>query len=281
MVEEFTEFAEKARVSNEEVGLNGGVIWHSARSGGPRGDYDAPLPPGLHISCGIAKIRSHSKSHGGFESDGVSLSVVHIPEEGVSFRTHLIGGAIRSFGYYLPLSALETVDPVIAAILDKAENRPLFSLKGAPVKSVPRLTSVLNDAYHGAVRETLYQARALELTAMVAAELDSGDSLASLSGCSCHIHRVRDYIEANLDKPNRLDELAQANGLSVRTMTSAFRVAFGETISDYLRRRRMEEGAAALESGASVAEAAYLVGYTPNAFSTAFRKHFQRNPSDR
>jgi AraC-like DNA-binding protein len=34
-----------------------------------------------------------------------------------------------------------------------------------------------------------------------------------------------------------------------------------------------------LEAGASVAEAAYRVGYSPNAFSTAFKRYYGRAPS--
>lgn len=280
MVQEFSEYTELVQASNEEVDFCGGVIWHSTRLNGPSSDHDAPLPPGLHISSGIAKIWASSKECGVFESLGPSLSVVHVPEGGATFQTKLQAGPARSMGYYLPTAAMDTDDPVLASICKSALGKKLLNLHSTTaMMSVPRLNSLISSAYQGDIRRSLLKARALELTALIAAELNlENTELPSSANRRCAIG-VRDLIERDLSRELHLEDFAQTIGSSVRTMTSAFRKTFNESISEYLRRRRMEEAAAALEQGATVAQAAFLVGYTPNAFSTAFKKHFGRNPS--
>ncbi|MEM1020672.1 MAG: AraC family transcriptional regulator [Pseudomonadota bacterium] len=280
MVQEFDDFAEKVQVTNDEVPLNGGVIWHSARPNGPSGNYESPLPAGLHISCGIADMYSFSRDFGVFETKGATVSILLVPDGGTSFQTTLGSGSVRSFGYYLPPSAMETDDPIMQTVLAAAQKSPLAYLtRGAAIKSAPRLTALIDPAYDIPVRDSLLQARALELTALVAAELADQGAARVSSKQRRSAQSVRDTIEASLSGPNRLEDLARANGMSVRSMTASFRQTFGVSINEYIRSRRMEEAAAALEGGASVAEAAFLVGYTPNALSAAFKKHFHRNPS--
>ena len=125
----------------------------------------------------------------------------------------------------------------------------------------------------------LLQSRAMELFAMVATELGRDSRRTRSKRVQKKMHDVRDSIEASLSSDVTLDELAKRNGISTRVMTSAFRDTFGETVQSLIIRRRLEEAAALLEAGASVATAATSVGYTPNALSTAFARHFGYPPS--
>ncbi|MEM8936818.1 MAG: AraC family transcriptional regulator [Pseudomonadota bacterium] len=280
MVQEFSDYSKLVQASNEEVHLNGGVIWHSTRLYGPPVEHDAPLPPGLHITSGIGNVWAYSKECGGFETVGASLSIVLVPEGGTIFQTKLQAGAAQSMGYYLPTAAMETDDPVLETLRKTAVGKPLLCWdKGASIRTVPRLTSLISSAFQGDVRDALLKARAIELTALIAAEVGEGATSTLSGGHSRSAFAVRDLIEAELSTELRLEDLARANETSIRTMTNAFRETFDESIGQYIRRRRMEEAAIALEQGASVAEAAFLVGYSPNAFSSAFKKHFNRKPS--
>lgn len=278
MTREFEEFAELALVSNEEMGFEEGVVWYSHRNDGPSGTYDARLPAGLHISCGVASVRTYSKALGGFQARGPVANVLFVPEDGVRFTTEMLGGAVSSFGYYMPIDAICN-NELLAAIAQRVRNQPLAPLTGQTLRAVPRLVSRLGDEFVGKSRDVLYQSRALELCAMAATEMSSEPGRVRTGRVYKRMHDVRDSIEADLSSDVTLDELARRNGMSTRVMTTAFRATFDESVHAYITRRRLEEAAVLIESGASVATAASLVGYTPNAMSTAFARHFGYPPS--
>lgn len=93
----------------------------------------------------------------------------------------------------------------------------------------------------------------------------------------CRLRRLLDSGGADhLD----MHGIAQQMGCNATTLQQHFRQAFACTIFDYLRQRRLERAAAALQrDGVSVARAAEIAGYTSQAnFSTAFRRHFGQPP---
>ena len=141
MVDEFSDYTQKVEATNEEVSFNGGVVWHSMRESGPSGEYDAPLPPGLHISCGIANTWAYSEDCGGFEVNGACVNILHVPKSGTVFKTRVDAGPARAFGYYLPDTAMENQDPVLDAIVKAASNKPMINFEGHLVRKVPRLTA--------------------------------------------------------------------------------------------------------------------------------------------
>ena len=278
MTREFEEFADKASVSNEETGLDAGVVWYSHRDNGPAGSYEASVPAGLHIGCGVAHIHAHSKHLGGFRARGPAANVLYVPEDGIEFSTELLTGAVSSFGYYVPIDSLQD-DELIANIVRTVKNKPLIPLTGQTLRAVPRLVSTVGDEFAGKSREMMFQSRAMELCVLAAAELGRHSRRARSQRVQKKMHDVRDCIEASLSSDVTLDELARRNGISTRVMTSACRDTFGESVQSLITRRRLEEAAALLEAGASVASAAMSVGYTPNALSTAFARHFGYPPS--
>lgn len=279
MTREFEDFAEKAQVSNEEIGLNSGVIWYSHRANGPAGSYDAFLPAGLHISCGIANIRTQADGFGGFEAAGPVMNVLYTPDDSVCFRTEVGSGAVSSFGYFVPAGALEDDDGVIAGIAQIAKGAPLIPIAGKALRSVPRLVTSVSNEFCGKDLEMMYQSRALELSAMVSSLLQGRYGRVKSSRLQRKMQEVVDGIEAGLAIPVTLDDLAKRHGMSARVLTTAFRNTFGESVAEFLIRRRMEEAAALLEAGALVATAANTVGYSPNAFSTAFARYYGFPPS--
>ncbi len=94
------------------------------------------------------------------------------------------------------------------------------------------------------------------------------------------ICRLRQFLDSG--RADRLDMTAIAHeiGCNPNTLQQQFRRIYGQTIFDYLRVRRLERAARALQAdGISVAQAADLAGYTSQAnFSTAFRRHFGLPP---
>lgn len=94
------------------------------------------------------------------------------------------------------------------------------------------------------------------------------------------VERALDYIEANLTAPVEPLAVAQEAGFSLYHFHRIFRGATGESMADYLRRRRLSEAARALlESRARIIDVALLYQFESQAsFSRAFRKLFGLSP---
>lgn len=91
---------------------------------------------------------------------------------------------------------------------------------------------------------------------------------------------VRDLLDSGAADGMSLEEIARHAGTNASTLQSQFRVAFGTTVFDYLRRGRLLRARQALEhEGRSIVEAACIAGYTnPANFATAYRRQFGITP---
>ncbi|GAA0575189.1 AraC family transcriptional regulator [Caenispirillum bisanense] len=90
------------------------------------------------------------------------------------------------------------------------------------------------------------------------------------------------YIEAHLDEPLSLTDVARHAAVSVSTLQRLFRDVVGLSVGDHLRRLRMDRARRLLEhDGASVTEAALVAGYGSAAnFATAFKRLYGLTPSE-
>jgi AraC family transcriptional regulator len=96
------------------------------------------------------------------------------------------------------------------------------------------------------------------------------------------VHRVMTYIDRHLDEPLDLESLAAVAHFSAFHFHRLFRAWTGETLGDYLRRRRVETGALRLltQPRSTVLEVALAVGFgSGEAFARAFKLRFGVTPS--
>ena len=85
-------------------------------------------------------------------------------------------------------------------------------------------------------------------------------------------NRALDYLEENLDKEIRLEELGRLAGCSAYHFQRMFSYLAGVPLKEYIRRRRMTRAAADLRAGEKVLEVALRYGYdSPTAFNRAFQ----------
>lgn len=134
------------------------------------------------------------------------------------------------------------------------------------------------------LKEMYVESRSIEMVAEAVTTL-RGDPMApiaeGLATREAHKARAaRDYIEANLGKALCLTEIAREIGVSPTSLQRRFKAAYGTTVVDFLRARKLELARDALErDGVSIGEAAYLAGYSnPANFTTAFRRAFGMPP---
>lgn len=91
------------------------------------------------------------------------------------------------------------------------------------------------------------------------------------------INRVMDYIEANLDGDLSLQMLARVANFSTFHFHRIFRSIVGETLYQFIQRRRLEKAASCLRANParSVTEIAFDCGFSGSAaFARAFKEAF-------
>lgn len=76
------------------------------------------------------------------------------------------------------------------------------------------------------------------------------------------IYYAKEILQARLENPPLLSELAQQVGVSETTLQKGFQMQFGTTVFGYLTNQRMEQAYQLLKNSAlTVAEVANIVGY--------------------
>lgn len=96
------------------------------------------------------------------------------------------------------------------------------------------------------------------------------------------MHRVIEHIDRGLDQQLDLDELARVANFSSFHFHRLFTAWLGETLGDYMRRRRLEIAALRLVSQPRlpVIQVALSVGFgSTEAFARAFKTRFDSTPS--
>src|SRR3977135_2494903 len=97
------------------------------------------------------------------------------------------------------------------------------------------------------------------------------------------MHRVLEHIDQHLDEALNLEMLAEVAHFSSFHFHRLFSAWMGETLGDYLRRRRLEVAAMRLPAPprVSVRDAALSVGFgSGESFARAFRNRFGCSPTD-
>lgn len=95
------------------------------------------------------------------------------------------------------------------------------------------------------------------------------------------IRRAVEYIEQHLTEPLRVDEVAAAAGVGTRALQSSFKEETGETVTGFIRNKRLAGVHADLVSGAgSVSDIALRWGFSHlSRFSAAYRDRYGQLPS--
>ena len=113
------------------------------------------------------------------------------------------------------------------------------------------------------------------------------DALTSTRRAERHAVRVaRDFIDRNLSQPIAVGDIAAAAGVSVRTLQNQFAEDLDQTLTGYLRNRRLDRARADLadtapNSGLTVTDIATRWGFTHlGRFAVVYRARFGESPSE-
>ena len=104
----------------------------------------------------------------------------------------------------------------------------------------------------------------------------------SRSEYAARMHRVLEYIDRGLDQQLELDSLARVANFSPFHFHRLFTAWFGETLGEYVRRRRLEVAAQRLiaQPRLPILQVALSVGFaSTEAFARAFKTRFAATPT--
>ena len=99
---------------------------------------------------------------------------------------------------------------------------------------------------------------------------------------SPHLKKALLYINENLDNELRVPMIAQHVGIKKSYLHSLFSEQLGDTISNYINRKRLEQACFLLaNSELSITDVAFQVGYNSRQhFSQTFTRYYQISPQD-
>lgn len=217
--------------------------------------------------------------------DGPTILVAANDGQHMQRRTGLADGTLRyalmQFDFDFVAREFGSEVAEAAQLACSADTRLWVRPADAPIRS---LALQMAECPVGEALRPLYLAgKALELGALVLERIlgERQPRPARLSPrLREQVHLARDRLLETIDTPPSLAELARLSGLNPTKLTSAFRAEFGASVFAYLQEQRLQQAHAMIASGeASVATAAFRVGYSPAHFSGLFRKRFGIAPS--
>lgn len=97
------------------------------------------------------------------------------------------------------------------------------------------------------------------------------------------IHRVQDFIDENIERSMRIEELADIAGFSKFHFSRIFSSVAQESLAHYVNRIRMERSLFLLAHrlDLNMTDIAYEMGFTDSAaFSRAFRNYYGVTPTE-
>jgi AraC family transcriptional regulator len=117
--------------------------------------------------------------------------------------------------------------------------------------------------------------------ALLRSELPDGHSIAHPIAHS-HLSRVLERMDAHLQEPIVVSELAETAGLSMFHFSRTFHQSMGTSPYQYLLARKIERAKLLLaDSNKSIAEVATIVGFTrQNHFARVFREYTSLSPNE-
>ncbi|PAU75349.1 AraC family transcriptional regulator [Halomonas salipaludis] len=205
---------------------------------------------------------------------------------GMAMSTRLAGSAHALHASQAPGQRLRT----LMLGLEHAAALPQLALSaGASAPSIWRLPEhlvgslehALDDHWQPGAQRLLLEGLALQLLAHVQPAMPPHplEQPGVSPGEQARLEAVRQRLLQQPMEAHRLEDLARLAAMSPSSLRSKFRHAFGQSVFDCLRQRRLTLAREYLAQGLSVQQTAQRCGYRhASNFTTAFRRHFGVSP---
>ncbi|MDA3875315.1 MAG: helix-turn-helix domain-containing protein [Kiritimatiellae bacterium] len=169
---------------------------------------------------------------------------------------------------------------------ERSEYRGRLRLAGRDARDVTDWIDRMEIETHSDAKEAPFLAEswALQLVTLLSRRAEERLPLRGTApSAPAGVNRLFSWIELHLEESVRVEDLARASGMSVRTLQRRFHTRVGDTPMRYLHLRRMARAERLLtrHPGVAVAEVATRCGFTdPNHFSAAVKRHFGAAPRE-
>lgn len=207
---------------------------------------------------------------------GEGIRAQRLAGEGHRFLTvELSHGFLRDQVQHLSAD----LHPIVRAITETSHSSAAVS---APERLTSRHQKLLDNLkappVFAAAQELWYRSKALEVISEFLFQSQENDQtlfcVRQQKIAQERVAKVKDILESRMSEPPNLEELGKMVGCSHYYLSRTFSREMGMTISQYLRRIRIDKAAELLETGKfNVTEVAMEVGYSSlSHFSHAFQQ---------
>ena len=276
-----------------ELGRRNAIIWGRAR------DYHVREFPGpLSIKSVVSGSAVWETREGRFDVDPDSYIVLnHGQPYSITVESPQI---VETFCVFFQRGFVEDAYRTLSTPANRQLDAPFSEpasagfferLQPHDAAIVPRLRSMHRRVAAGTASEEWLEDQFLKLAEwLVRLKAEVGREMARLPAVRAstraelfrRLHRGKRYLDASLDQPLTLPEIARNACLSPFHFHRLFSATFGETPHVYVVRRRLEKAARLLSSTAMpVTEISLESGFQSlGSFSTLFRRRFGRSPRE-
>ena len=215
------------------------------------------------------------------------------PEGLLSKAVYCPGEVFSMLSITMPPETLESVFPkgvnTLSGLFREYKNFPnrSYAVRFFPVQPLinTAVSQILSPPVDQDFLPVYLEGKVLEIISLMFQTLcahgSSRDFSPSLNAVeTAKIFHARALLEENLETPPSPIEIAGQCGLGIDRMNRGFKELFGQTISQYLRDRRMEKANILLVSGdCNVTDACFKVGYSNlSHFAKLYRNYFGHSP---
>ena len=144
---------------------------------------------------------------------------------------------------------------------------------------------VIHHRYTGDLQRLFLLSKSIELLVCCAEScaktvVAGNNSVLKTTADKEKIIAARDLVNARIQEPPSLSEIAKAIGMNEYKLKRGFKETFHTTVFGYLTAQRLQLARRyLLDSQKTAAEVAFELGYaTPQHFNNAFKKHFGHTP---
>ena len=126
-------------------------------------------------------------------------------------------------------------------------------------------------------------AKAMELLSLACMDLtgqQTREHIRQVTQTASHAAKVRNYVMDNLHEDLTIETLSRETGTSKRSLQRNFKHQYGMTVSDFIRKQRLEKARQAIENdGLTIGQAAFMAGYNnQSSFTNAFKQTYGSPP---
>lgn len=227
------------------------------------------------VSANRARMELGTDTVGFLVSNGGDLSAERIANEHHRFLTVEYDlGFVRT----RLVSHAESLHPMIRNALDKNGVSAVSGACAMTHRQRDLLNSLLRPPVLASAQRLWYESKALEFAAEFFFMADGGETLCTRTQrvAAERVAKAKTILLENMAEPPSLEELGKLVACSHFHLSRTFTKETGLTISQWLRRARLERAAGLLKLGkCNVTEAALEVGYSSlSHFSEAFHEMF-------